>query len=293
MAVDRINELLKERMRQDDPYFNYCHWPYEPVAAGVGKLRPSVLLFEGVRHMPHANRVIDTLLALRAGLGDFRCVYGLKRIADAWALELYLYDYGREQRVVSVEHLQAASQGRITFPCRVDARIPYFMFSFDLSEQAAADDGHLKSVHIYIGNPGSDVSSGIAYELTASGRQLENFYFFFDAQRHQREIEDKLRCSVFSEAWHGTLDELYRPSLKDCHTICLANKRTCDTIYFSGLTIDQLVDFLAWQRYPADYQQFVAERQHELDHLRYDAGVDYRVTNGQIEFVKSGFYGVV
>ena len=280
-------------MRPGDPYFNYCHWPYEPVVDGIGKLRPSVLLFQGVSHMPHADWVIETLQALRSGLGDFRCVYGLKRVAGEWALEIYVYDYGREQRAVSVEQLQDASRGRITFPCRVDSRIPYFMFSFDLTEQAARNNGQLDSVHIYVGNPGSDVSSGIAYEFTAAGRQLENFYFFFDAQRHQREIEDKLRCSVFSEAWSTSLDELYRPTLRECHTICLANKRTCDTIYFSGLDITQLIDFLNWQQYPTDYCQFVADRCHELDHLRYDAGVDYRVVGGRVEFVKSGFYGVV
>ena len=36
---------------------------------------------------------------------------------------------------------------------------------------------------MYIGNPGSTVSSGIAYALTAKDTTLENFYFFFDAAR--------------------------------------------------------------------------------------------------------------
>jgi hypothetical protein len=88
------------------------------------------------------------------------------------------------------------------------------------------------------------------------------------------------------------LDALYRPELRECHTICLANKRTCDTIYFSGVNIDQLLFFLSWQQYPEAYRQFVEERHHELDHLLYDVGVDYRANNGTIEFVKHGFYGV-
>ena len=166
------------------------------------------------------------------------------------------------------------------------------MFSFDLTEQTAEQNGLLDVVHVYIGNPGSQVSSGIAYGFTPQGRQLENFYFFFDARKHQKEIIDKLECSVFCDAWRLSLDDLYRPELRECHTICLANKRTCDTIYFSGVNIDQLLFFLKWQQYPEVYLQFVEERHHEFDHLLYDVGVDYRANNGPIEFVKHGFYGV-
>ncbi len=34
-------------------------------------------------------------------------------------------------------------------------------------------------------------------------------------------------------------------------------KRTRDTIYFSGVNIDQLLFFLNWQQYPDDYIRFV------------------------------------
>lgn len=287
-----LRELLSQRMKSGDPYFNYCHWPYDPPASGTGKLRPSTLLFKAVQEMPHAAWVSKILLAIQRGLGDLRSVYGVKRIDGQWALEIYLYDYERQGRTVSVEHLEEALGGLLKFPRTADPRLPYFMFSFDLTEHAAGNHGVLDVVHIYIGNPGSHVSSGIAYGFTAHGRQLENFYFFFDAQKQRKEIIEKLECSVFCDAWRLALDDLYRPELRDCQTICLANKRTCDTIYYSGVNIDQLLFFLNWQQYPDDYIRFVEERHHELDHLRYDVGVDYRANGGQIEFVKHGFYGV-
>ena len=287
-----LRELLTERMKSGDPFRNYCHWPYDPPASGSGKLRPSVLLYKAVNEMPHSAWVTNSLQAIQHGIGDFRSVYGIKRIADQWALEIYIYDYERQDRLVSIERLQEATDGLLRFPQIADPRLPYFMFSFDLTENAARQNGVLDVVHIYIGNPGSQVSSGIAYEFSARGRQLENFYFFFDAQKQQKEIVDKLECSVYCDTWRISLDELYRPELRDCQTICLANKRTCDTIYFSGVDIDQLLFFLNWQQYPDDYIRFVEERHHELDHLLYDVGVDYRANGGQIEFVKHGFYGV-
>ncbi len=287
-----LRELFTERMKSGDPYFNYCHWPYEPAASGTGKLRPSVLLFKAVSEMPHAAWVSRILQGIQRGLGEFRSVYGIKRIDRQWALEIYIYDYERQGRSVSIERLEEATTGLLRFPRTADPRLPYFMFSFDLTEYAAQQHGVLDVVHVYIGNPGSQVSSGIAYEFSASGRQMENFYFFFDAQTQQKEIVDKLECSVYCDAWRVSLDDLYRPELRSCQTICLANKRTCDTIYFSGVDIDQLLFFLNWQQYPNDYIQFVEERHHELDHLLYDIGVDYRANGGQIEFVKHGFYGV-
>ena len=292
MLISLPQALLDERMRPGDPYFNYCHWPYQPPNPGVGKLRPSTLLFRAIAEMPHGEWVCETVRAIQRGIGDFRSVYGIKQIAGQWALEIYVYDYAREDRIVSIERLVSACAGQLVLPKTVNPKFPYFMFSFDLTEQAAAQNGTLNSVHVYIGNPGSDVSSGIAYEFTQNTRQLENFYFFFDAQQNQKEIVDKLQCSVFSESWSLPLERLYRPELKNCHTICLANKRTCDTIYFSGVDIDQLLFFLDWQRYPEDFIGFVHARRNQLDHLLYDVGVDYRAIHGQIEFLKHGIYGV-
>ena len=283
--------LFEERMRPGDPYFNYCSWPYVPPSDGIGKLRPSALLFRAIAEMPHGAWVAEAVQAIRCGIGDFRSVYGIKRIAGQWALEVYIYDYERQNRIVSIERLAAACSGVLKFPKMVDPQIPYFMFSFDLTEQSAVS-GQLESIHVYIGNPGSEVSSGIAYEFTQQGRQLENFYFFFDAQKHQHEIIDKLQCSVFSELWKTPIEELYRSELRDCHTICLANKRTCDTIYFSGVDVNQLLFFLEWQQYPEEFTRFVRDNTGQLDHLLYDVGVDYRVEAGRIDFIKHGIYGV-
>lgn len=279
-------------MRLGDPYLNYCSWPYAPPAVGIGKLRPSALLFRAIAEMPHGEWVAEIIQAIRCGIGDFRSVYGIKQIGGKWALEVYVYDYARQDRIVSIERLAAASGGRLSFPKTVNQQIPYFMFSFDLTQRTAANNGKLDSVHVYLGNPGSEVSSGIAYEFTERGRELENFYFFFDAKRHEREIIDKLECSVFSESWKNSIPELYRPELKNCHTICLANKRTCDTIYFSGVHVDQLLFFLNWQNYPDSFTHFVRDRRSDFDHLLYDVGVDYRVNNGNVQFIKHGIYGV-
>ena len=291
MSSSPVHAFSDERMRPGDPYFNYCHWPYEPPVSGIDKFRPSVLLLRAIAEMPHGQWVAEAVRAIQCGLGNFRSVYGVKQIDGQWALEVYIYDYERVDRIASVERLSASTGKFLTFP-KVDPTIPYFMFSFDLTEQVAARDGQSDVVHIYVGNPGSTVSSGIAYEFTHSSRRLENFYFFFDAQTQQQEIIDKMECGVFFESSRISIDELLRPELKSCHTICLANKQMCDTVYFSGVNLEQFVFFLCWQRYPEEYIRFVRDNRRDLDHLLFDVGVDYRALDGHIEFVKHGFYGV-
>lgn len=280
-------------MRPGDPYFNYCYWPYEPPANGVGKLRPSSLLFRAIQEMPEAAWLTEAIHRIQEGIGDFRSVYGIKQIDSRWSLEVYLYDYEREQRIVSIERLVAACQGHLTLPETVGAYVPYFMFSFDLDESVAAAAGKIDIVHVYVGNPGSTVSSGISYGFTRDPQatQLENFYFFFDA-RDREQIKDKIRCAAFLDEPNTLVPTLLRPELMDCQTICLANKRTTNTIYYSGVDIRQLQGFLQWQDYPQSFQQFVENHESELDHLLFDVGVDYQVRWNEVRFVKSGIYGV-
>jgi hypothetical protein len=293
--MDReIDDPLGERMLAGDPFLNYCHWPYQPVPSAVPaseRLRPSSLLLEVLRQMEGGGWLFATIRAIQQGVGTHRCVYGVKRIAEEWAIEIYVYDYRRRERVVSVDRFLRATGGRLRTAATVDEAIPYFMFSFDLDARLAAEQGMLEAVHLYIGNPRSDVSSGVAYRVDRQTTRLENFYFFFDARQDADGIEQKLLCSAFGPQ-DGSVDAIYRRALRDCDTICLANKPHSDTIYFSGITVDQLTDFLAWQQYPEPFVRFVSDHRDRLSHLRYDVGVDYRWQDGRPVWLKSGLYGV-
>ena len=97
---------------------------------------------------------------------------------------------------------------------------------------------------MYISNPGSDVSSGDLLRRHP-GEALENFYFFSTPGTpggHQ----NKIACSAQIDQGAVELGEIFRPELRDCRTVCLANKQRTDCIYFSGITVDQLIFFLNW-----------------------------------------------
>jgi hypothetical protein len=143
-----------------------------------------------------------------------------------------------------------------------------------------------------MGNPGSSVSSGVAYGLRRDSTTLENYYFFFDARRQIDEVAAKIFCSPYADATRINADQILWPQLRTCRTICVANKRQNDTVYFSGVNVAQLLFFLKTLQYPPEIIHFVEEHRSKLDHLLYDVGFDYVTEGTSVRIVKSGYYGI-
>ena len=275
-----------------DPALNYCLWDYPPPAQGEDKFRSINLLltsFDLAGLDPRSYAIVE---AIRDAIGPFRTVFGIKLIGGRLAWEFYFYDYRRRQREVSVSRVLSAIGPFISCAVTPSESLPYFMFSLDLDDALAGGRRALEVVHMYIGNPGSTVSSGVAYAVTAVATLLENFYFFFDATNQRDDVVKKITNSVYFDEANLVLDDVLVPELRNCRTICIANKQTHDCIYFSGVDVGQLLWFLERLDYPAGIVSFVRDNRRELDHLLFDVGFDYRTGPGGLEILKSGYYGV-
>lgn len=275
-----------------DPALNYCLWQYLPAAPAEDKFRSVNLLWQSFEHAGIDARAGEIVEAIRDAIGHFRTVYGVKLLPAGLAWEFYFYDYGRQAREVSISRVLEAVAPWMPSPVRPDESLPYFMFSIDLDGRIARGERALDVVHMYVGNPHSLVSSGIAYAVGERATTLENFYFFFDAATQLAEAAAKIECSAYYPAGAVDIDELLLPGLKHCQTICVANKQTHDCVYFSGIDVEQLLFFLQRLRYPEAIVAFVRGHRERLDHLRFDVGFDYRVEQGRVVVLKSGYYGV-
>lgn len=275
-----------------DLYYDYCLWQYGPVAPTEGKLRAASLLYHTFELAGAPGSAYDLVRALRQEIGMFNTVWGVKQVDGRLRWELYFYDYRRRARGRSISRVLQAVRPFI--PCDVPANenLSYFMFSLDLDNDLLSGAKELGEIHMYIGNTGSTVSSGICYSLTASGTQLENFYFFFDAKTEGSKIESKVASSAFVDMTAAHMDDLLWPELRDCGVIVVANKQQNDALYYSRIRIDQLLFFLRRMEYPAPHTAFVEENRDRLDHLLYDVGIDYRMEDGELRFLKSGYYGI-
>ncbi|HET9186662.1 MAG TPA: hypothetical protein VFN80_01805 [Acidothermaceae bacterium] len=281
-----------EYATSSDPALNYCLWQYAPARPAEDNFRSINLLlqsFELARVDERAYSIVD---AIRDAIGPFRTVFGIKLIDGKLAWEFYFYDYARRQREVSISRVLEAIRPLVRCEVRPNENLPYFMFSLDLDPDLAAGRRDLDVVHMYVGNPGSTVSSGIAYAVRAGGVTLENFYFFFDAERQLNDAAGKICSSAHFDDLSLPVDVVLVPELRRCKTICVANKQTHDCVYFSGVDVSQLGHFLERLNYPEAVISFVRQHASRLDHLLFDVGFDYRMEGGRFTILKSGYYGV-
>jgi hypothetical protein len=275
-----------------ETFYDFCLWPYPPAAAYARKFKSLNLLLHSFQVAGMDSRGLDLVRAIRQSLGPNRTVWGIKRFGGDIRWEFYFYDYRRKERRVSVPRVMAACRPFFAGNVPINENFHYFMFSIDIDPNLVSGRRDLDEMHLYIGNPGSTVSSGICYSMRADQTRLENFYFFFEARHQLNEIVAKLACSVHYDAARWAPETVLWPELCDCKIIVLANKQTNDAVYFSGIRVEQLIFFLKRMKWDRSLVDFLEKHQSMLDHLRYDVGFDYRIRGNALQILKSAYYGV-
>jgi len=284
-----MNQL--EYTTEQDVYYDFCLWEYKPVASPTNKFRSVNLLYNSFDAAGAQKRIFRLVQAIREGIGISNTVWGTKLIGDALRWEFYFYDYKRIERVRSITRLLNIIRPFTDCKIEINENLDYFMFSIDITHDLVSGTKKLEEIHMYIGNPGSSVSSGICYSLKKSRTRLENFYFFFDARKHREDIVNKIYCSAHVDS-RIEIEQLLWPELRSCKIIVVANKQGNDAVYFSGINIEQLIYFLKKMNYPEKLIHFAEENKTNLDHMLYDAGYDYRSEGNRLVILKSGYYGI-
>ncbi len=285
--------LPLERTKPGDRFADYCLWDYRPPASPAGKLSSANLLWRAIELSGEGPSLRAACMALRERLGPFQTVYGVKKFGDRLSFEFYFYDYGRLERRVSIPRVLEILAPTATHSMSGLEKRPYFMFSIDLDEEIAAKRRPLDIVNVYVGNPGSSVSSGICYEFSPAGLRLANFYFFFERRKQMSDIVAKASCSAHHDLRGLPVSQILRPELLDCEVVVVANKKVNDGLYFSRIKIDTLIQFLTREEFPDELMSFVRDHRDELDHMLYDVGLDFRVEGGEVRTLKSAFYGLL
>ena len=281
-----------EYAQAQEPQYDFCLWEYPPPAPPAGKLRSINLLANSFHAEGFGSRAFEVTDAIRQGLGDGRSVWGIKQENGVLSWEYYFYDYARLERERSIPRVLSLIRPWITCGIQTSERQPYFMFSLDFGREQLLEGRPIDEIQMYIGNIGSLVSSGICYAVTREQMRLKNLYYFFNTRREWQEIVGKLTSSVHLDIPDLDLDAILWPEMRDCQTTVVSNKQQRDGVYFSRISVDQLLLFLKRMRYPESHVSFVEENRGKLDHMLYDVGVDFCVKDGSLAIVKSAYYGV-
>ena len=285
---------LARRLAATEPVYDYTHYPYEPVLDPRGKWSSSFLL-ETALDSTDTRGLHDVFESVQTVLGVDATVWGVKQLNDdAYAWELYFYDYSRNDARFNATHILEVV-GRASdelFPPSVD-RCPRrpFMFSLDI----APDQRVLTSVggfHFYFYNVGERMT-GLSYGFTAGEWTLENHYAFYDPFEDKAQLWEKITDSPHLGPGVAVQTEFVTDLLR-CRRVCVANKPKSDGIYFGGVSVHQLIRFLEYFGYEPKLVSVVRSNATDLDHLLYDVAFDYGTNaNGAVHVVKTAFYGTV
>lgn len=284
-------ESLYEYAEEQDRFVDYCLWDYAPLAPVAGKFRSFNLLLHSFAVARADHRLVDMCRDIRHAIGMSNSVWGVKHSQGQLSWELYFYDYRRLQRQVSIPRIIEVISPYARCDLHFAEQRPYFMFSIDLDDGLVTGRNVLQEINVYLGNPGSNVSSGLCYSLTREGVRFTNLYYFYNARTDMEDIAGKVACSAYLDLPGLDLKQILWPELCDCEVIVVANKQGRDGVYFSRVKVGQLIFFLERMGYPEELLAFIRGNRHRLDHLFFDVGFDYRMNDGRIEIVKSAYYG--
>lgn len=280
----RLASAPLERCGPEDRFHDYVLAEYPAVAPALGRLRSLNLLVESFAHAGVEAEGLALLTAVRDGLGPFRTVWGIKRHHDTGALgwELYFYDFQRAHADLSIARVAALLAPQLQLLGEEPRPLPWHMFSVEFGpEQLRARAG--ASLDIYI-----DMRS---YKCEAGELRFENIYTFHAARPEIEEVLHRLRACVHFDPRHDALQRLMPPQLFHCHKICVANKRSSDALYFSRISGNALMRFLADHEWPQPLRTFVSDHADALGHLLWDVGLDFQRRDGRATPIKTGIYG--
>lgn len=292
-----------ERVPQPAPgrFRDYVLTDYEPLADPAGRLHSSTLL----RYFSRVHRLeaLAPLLArVRELVGEDETVWGVKYWAeppslvfDHAGIELYFYnrDRNRAGNPKSVARLTEGLRPLLRTEGSAPEHLPYLMCSIELDARVLAS-GRSEGFRVYVpGDRRKQGYDGVSYLARSTRLERENLYQFYRAEGEAAEFRARLAESV-----HARSDDVRRAlapqELVSCFTLCFAQKRWSDAVYFSRIDTDRLLRFLS-QRMPGPLAGVVQREAAQLAHLRWDVGIDFASTDGgrSTHVTKAGFYGLL
>ena len=281
-------------MKKQWEYYDYRHFPYKPPISTRGKLSSDIILSNSLLPSIYKGPFSQIKDKIRDAIGPWNTVWGVKLDRGAVTWELYFYSHGVMDSPSTLASLLKALRSYFKIPTTVRTGIecqPYVMFSIDLSD-GIFKSRQIKNFHFYIeGKPG--ISHGNSYYWGLDGMYFENYYHFYRVPQEMVRFIDQVKHSkVLGKAYLPFLKHDLVKKLMTCYSICVAQKKNKDGVYFSRVNIAQLLFFLEYFSYPSYILNFIKSHKKELDHLLYDVAFDCTLGPKGLEFGKSSYYGI-
>lgn len=274
-----------------DRFFDYCLQIYAPRCDPAGKLRGESLLWHSLEVAGLGPAHDEVFHGLRAAAGRDMTVFGVKWFEGRLSWEMYFYDPQREDEQITAAALRETLGETLRIVPEVPDTTRYFMYSFDLDGEILAAR-EVPELNVYL--QFFEGQGGYSYAVRADHRELRNTYRFLQPKLEIDAILHQVRRSLWVDVSRVRLADIVMPELYECSKICVAKKRFNDAIYYSGITVDQLLWFFDRFAYPREISSFVREHYAGLEHLLFDVGIDYLMgPDGRLSYPKTSYYSTL
>ena len=274
----------------NDKYFDYTLHPYTPLSATKNKLKSINLLINSFEYMRCKNSLFGLVTDIQKKIGFDKTIFGIKKMNDEIFWEFYFYNYNKIDPLVTMSNIKKILHPYFIINSCPAEDINYFMFSIDI-KKGVVDSGKAGNFHVYLSDY-EKRAAGVCYLLKNNKLKLENYYMFYNPKLEKEEILKNIKSLLSINFNRVNLNKILKPEFLSCKKICIAKKKFCNGIYFSGLNIKQFLVFLKLFKYPESMVNFVEKNKSKLNHLMYDIGFDFLVRNQKVFIKKSSYYGI-
>ncbi|HET8929820.1 MAG TPA: PqqD family protein [Acidimicrobiales bacterium] len=287
-----------DQIRREGPVgFDFIMDPYPMASSPAGRPTGLDILLATVPTDAGQRATLQSIAEqLRDAIGPDQTVWGMKLENTRPSWELYFYPHRSEADDTAATYFARAQEAFEKVvgwdaPRSVPSNAALFSFEFELEPRGVTRPRELDVYHRIEGD--SDMI--LAYRHSDRLYRLKNTYELFPLPDHLDAVRHRLGSSRFafpenegvaSAHWLGEIE-----TAKECSRVWCSYKPDCDGIYLGRVAASDLARFLDRFAYPAHLRNWVHEHVHELDHLRYDLGFDYTISDGEVRTLKTGFYG--
>lgn len=279
-----------ERATAEDRNVNYALIEHRPLAPVPGKLRSSTILYRYWDEVGMLDAMAPLVAAVREEFGVNGTAWGVKQSVEGLSAELYWYFHG-DGRPLTSDRIASMieSAGFRAPPLPTERDRSWYSLSIDLA--GPGEDPHvLGDAHVYVTHHPSDPRTSLSYRVGHDGLSMENVYYLFDPTTDRDRLVGYLAASP---SIGEVAEDVFFDELVPCDHIALAHKPTVDGLYYGGIDVARLRWFLGRLDVTPVLAEYVAEHEDDLDHLRFDVGVDIGRIEGVAQAVKVGIYGVL
>jgi len=131
---------------------------------------------------------------------------GAEPVEGRLAWEFYFYDYQRRQRDVSISRVLKAIEPILSCGVPINERLPYFMFSLDVSGDLLAAGGSIRFT-CTSAMLAARCRQGLLMPCRKPAFRWRTSTSFFDARRDLREAAEKIYSSAYVDATSIDIDQ--------------------------------------------------------------------------------------